>query len=243
MRIFDWFANFFVYKIFAMGSAIEKQLIVYLKIHKRKILSMRNGVHPMLSAEELEEKAKRTDQEEIYLLHVGNISTENKGHAGMIEAVKLVHDQNLDLRIKLFFVGEGHLSEGLKKLAEGYGLKDVVDFVGRIPHGEIKNYYKKVDIFIFNSKTEGGAASIMEATSAGLPVVSSHFESAREVVIEGETGFLVERGDHQAFADKIVYLSNNRDKRVSFGRRAYQFYRDEFEYEKQADMFIRELFN
>lgn len=241
MRVFDWCMNFFTYKIFAMSGAVRDQLCAYLKVHSRKILAMRNGVHPMLTQGEVDEKYKKSDQAVIQLLHVGNIRTENKGHRGMIDVMKYIKDHHSDVKVHLSFIGDGSLRKGFEDLVASYGLQDRVTFVGIVPHEEISLYYKKTDIFIFNSKTEGGAASIMEATSAGLPTVSSLFESAHEVVVDGVTGHLVPWGNIKKFAEHVTFLSLNFEKRSSMGYAAYDLYRERFIYDRLADGFISKL--
>ena len=131
----------------------------------------------------------------------------------------------------------------LEMLAKTEGIEDGAKFLGAVPHDEIKKYCKEADIFIFNSSTEGGAMSIMEAASAGLPTITSDFNSVGEVVVNNETGFIVKRDDVNEFSAKIEKLYDDFALRIKMGRNARKMYEQKFTFEVWADFFIKELFS
>lgn len=243
MRQLDWLLNFFVYKVFAMSDAISEHLIAYLKIHRKKILGMRNGVHQILSDSQIEAKWKKYDQSEFVLFHVGNMRTENKGHEAFIKTIREIVDQRPDINVKLILVGDGHMKENFVDLAKKLNVSDRVLFTGTVAHKAMKDYFLQADIFLFNSRTEGGAAGIMEATSAALPTISSNFASAHEVVLEGETGWIIARDDVKSFAKYAIQLHDDRNKRIEMSKNAFKFYKENFTYDKLADRFIEEIYS
>lgn len=243
MRILDWFLNFGTYKVFAMSDAIRDRLIEYLSIHKKKILGMRNGVHQLLTDEQVADKWDSSNSEKYTLLHVGNMHTENKGHEALIKTVKEITEQRPDIDVQLILVGDGSMKPGFVDLTKDLGIVDKVVFTGAVPHEEIKQCFLQADVFLFNSRTEGGAAGIMEATSAGLPTVSSDFASAKEVVVPGETGWIVARDDVKSFAKYAIELYESREKLVDMSKKSFEFYKENFTYARLADQFIEEIYS
>lgn len=241
-RFFEWFFDFLVYQIFAISIDVQKRLISYLAVHRKKIIAVRNGVPEILAKNEVEEKFTSSGNEKFTIFHIGNMKTENKGHHGMIQAIGKIRRDRPKIPIQFLLAGDGSMREELEALAKAEGIGAVAKFLGAVPHDELKKYFKEADVFIFNSSTEGGAMSIMEAASAGLPTVTSNFNSVDEVVINNETGFIVERDDISEFAVKIEKFYDNPTLRIKMGRRAREVYEQEFTFEIWADFFIKELF-
>jgi glycosyltransferase involved in cell wall biosynthesis len=242
MRIFDWLANFFVHKVFAMGGAIKEHLDNYLGIHKRKILAMRNGVHEMIPEVQVEKKLSTPRGEPMRLFHVGNMDTENKGHEALVRTVAILKEKYPDVNVVMTFVGDGHMRGDFEKQAKDLGVGDRITFTGWVKHDRVKEMYGESDLFLFNSQSEGGAASIMEATSAGLPTVTSNFDGVEEVTKDGETGYVVKRSDAEAFAKRTAEIYSDDELRKRLGRTAHELYKKKFAYGPSAQVFIKELF-
>lgn len=243
MLFFDWIFNFLVYKIFAVSDDVKARLVAKFPVHKNKIVSVRNGVPPILSNKEVEEKLSKIQNSFFNILHIGNMKTENKGHKGIILSIAKVHRDRPDITLRLNLAGDGGMRLEFEKLVEAEGLKDIVIFLGAVPHEEIKKYCFDADIFIFNSRTEGGSAVIMEAASAALPTVTSDFNSVNEVVVEAKTGFIVNRDNIKQFAISLERLYDNLPLRIKLARNARALYEQKFTFKIWADFFIKELFN
>src|SRR5204863_8419055 len=74
------------------------------------------------------------------------------------------------------------------------------------------------DIFVMSSITEGLGTSLLDAMAAGKPVVATTAGGIPEVVVDGETGFLVPPRDHEAMADAIVRLLKDGGLRNRMGQ-------------------------
>src|SRR3989344_5451146 len=118
---FEGLLNFLVFKIFAVSDDVRDKLVFKFPIHKRKIISVRNGVPAMLSKKETEEKLSRIQGDFFKVLHVGNMKTENKGHAGIILSVAKMSRDRGDMPIRLYLAGAGPILRDLEKLAEAKG--------------------------------------------------------------------------------------------------------------------------
>ncbi len=107
----------------------------------------------------------------------------------------------------LFLVaGDGPERSRLQEFACGLGLEKHVRFLGHC--ADVGRILAASDLFWLASDFEGMSNSVMEAMSYGLPVVASDIPPNRELVVMGETGFLVPVGDRAAFtqfADRLLF--------------------------------------
>jgi len=101
----------------------------------------------------------------------------------------------------LILIGDGNLTEELKKLACGLD----VDFVGKKKHVDLPKYLQEADVFILPSLNEGMSNSVLEAMACGLPVIVTDVGGSAELV-EGN-GIVVDKGS-------IIGLKNAIEKYI-----------------------------
>ncbi len=124
---------------------------------------------------------------------------------------------------KLVLAGDGPLLSFCQDLVRGLGIEKNVDFVGKISQQQQREYLECSVIFIQHSRiaangdSEGTPVSIVEASAAGLPVVSTKHAGIIDVIIQDKTGFLVEEGDVATMHEKISYLLDNRNVIMRMG--------------------------
>jgi len=83
----------------------------------------------------------------------------------------------------------------LERMVEDEGLADCVRIDGPVAHEELPEVYREADVFVLPSLAEGMPNVVLEAVSSGLPVVGTRVAGMRELVREGENGWLVGAGD------------------------------------------------
>ena len=105
---------------------------------------------------------------------------------------------------KFLVIGDGPRREPLEQYAAGLGIVSSVRFLGT--RDDIPRLLSTSDVFALTSHNEAKPISILEAMSAGKPVVATNVGSIKEAVIDGETGYLVRPGDANAFARRLVEL-------------------------------------
>lgn len=88
---------------------------------------------------------------------------------------------------------------------------------------DLRNVYGNSDVFVFPSITDTLGQVVMEAQAAGLPVVVSDVGGPKEIVRDGETGFVRSVTDVGAWVRAIVELAGNRERRIAMGRAAADF--------------------
>ncbi|EOZ95678.1 glycosyl transferase, group 1 [Indibacter alkaliphilus LW1] len=96
---------------------------------------------------------------------------------------------------------------------------------------DIEKYYNVSDLFILPSLNEGMSNSLLEAMSSGLPVLATPVSGTRDVVLDGEMGFVLER-DSKIFAEKIEFYLLNPDEAKKHGHNARKRIQEEFNSKK-----------
>ena len=133
----------------------------------------------------------------------------------MIDAWREVHKRHSDWIINIF--GSGEYEERVRKQITEYGLQDVV--IMKNPTDHIMEEYLKSSIYVMSSVFEGFAMVLLEAMACGIPCVSFDCPyGPRNVIKNGEDGFLVEYLNSNALAEKICKLIEDKDLRKQMGQ-------------------------
>lgn len=118
----------------------------------------------------------------------------------------------------LLIVGEGPLAEDLAAQSRDLGLSQRITFAGL--RNDVPDILAASDIFVLSSVSEGMPISILEAMASGLPTVATDVGGVRELVAEGETGFVVPARDAPAFAAPLERLCQDKALRKTQGAAA-----------------------
>tara|TARA_B100000446_G_C10247177_1_gene231779 strand:+ start:46 stop:513 length:468 start_codon:yes stop_codon:yes gene_type:complete len=119
-------------------------------------------------------------------------------------------------------IGDGPLLTSCKALVKALKMERVV-FTGAIDHNEVLRHFENTSIFIQHSVTdengnkEGTPVSVMEASAAGIPVVSTRHAGIPDVILDGETGLLVDEFDIDSMSQKIDFLLEHSAKADDMG--------------------------
>jgi len=144
---------------------------------------------------------------------VGRLDTQ-KDPFTMLETARIVKEQVPD--VVFAFAGRGPLYEQcLGRVAE-LGLSENVRWLGWLD--DTRPLVARMDLLAMSSRWEGMPNAILEAMAAGRPVVASAVGGARELVVDGVTGYLVPPRHPQALAERVVSLLRSEEKRRSMGR-------------------------
>jgi glycosyltransferase involved in cell wall biosynthesis len=138
-----------------------------------------------------------------------------KGHDQLLDAAPEIVRRHPNVRFLL--IGDGLLYEHLRSRAREAGILDNLVFAGLIPRERIPEMIAGMDVVVHTSLREGLARVLPQALAMGKPCVSFDLDGAPEVVIPGETGFLVKPGDVRELADAISELLANPQLRTRMG--------------------------
>ncbi|MGR8998720.1 MAG: glycosyltransferase, partial [Gammaproteobacteria bacterium] len=139
---------------------------------------------------------------------------EKKGAEDLLYAAAKLKKQGIVF--KLLLAGSGPLEQSLKILAVSLDLfDDDVAFLGAIAHADVAAFLRELDLFVLpcvkdiNGDMDGIPVVLMEAMLTGVPVISTRLSGIPELVIDQETGLLVEPGDRVALARAMQTIMEN----------------------------------
>ena len=155
---------------------------------------------------------------------------EQKDHATLLRAFALVHASLPEARLAI--LGGGPLEGETRRLVAELGLEDAVTLPGRT---DIRDWLERADVFVHSSRWEGFGIVLLEAMLAGLPVVATRVSAVPEVVADGETGLLVEPGDHVGLARHLESLFADRERAAALGAAGRRRALTEFSVARMAD--------
>jgi glycosyltransferase involved in cell wall biosynthesis len=135
----------------------------------------------------------------------------------LIEAWKEIKVKCPDWSLNIF--GQGPLQDRLQQQIQRYSLQDVITL--REPVKDIESQYVQHALLAMTSRYEGLPMALLEAQACGLPLVAYACKCGpRDVINEGENGFLVDEGDHAGLANRIIQLMQDERLRADMGQRA-----------------------
>ncbi|MCU1266082.1 MAG: hypothetical protein JWM21_2400 [Acidobacteria bacterium] len=141
-----------------------------------------------------------------------------------ITAFSQVHRAYPSARLRM--IGEGALLSECRKLASDLGVSDAITFLGVQNHLVVEEEMRKARCFVQHSvvaasgDSEGTPVAVLEAGATGLPVVSTKHGGIPDVVIEGQTGFLVDECDVEGMAERMLRLARDPALAGTMGRNA-----------------------
>jgi glycosyltransferase involved in cell wall biosynthesis len=154
---------------------------------------------------------KKVANDILQLLFVGRIARVRRIELLIQAAEKLTFPFHLTIaggEEKTSSVTRSGYMKELKDLTQKLNLNNKVSFAGRKTQEELKEYYRMADIFVYPSKYENFGQPLLEAGAHGLPIVATPVGVARNIIIDGETGYLISN-DPKAMSDRIHLLQDN----------------------------------
>jgi glycosyltransferase involved in cell wall biosynthesis len=200
-----------------------------------EIMTIYNGIQP-LSPNVLERDRLRADfglgPEDLLVGTIGNLTPPKNHHFLLKVASQLLQRSHLKKRIRFVIIGGGVLEDELRALARSLGIESRVLFAGQLENAV--DYLPAFDLFIMTSHYEGLSNAIMEGMLCELPCVVTDVGGNRELVTQGETGYVVRAGDHLAFADRIAELMDDASLRRAMGTRGAKRILNDFSLEQMV---------
>lgn len=198
-------------------------------------------VEPFLRADEHRDAVRRqfdfTDEDIV----VGKIARlfPLKGHEFLLKAAPAIVARNP--RVKFLLVGDGILQQPFREQIARDGLTDHFRFAGLVPPAEVSRLMGGMDLVVHTSLWEGLARVLPQALISGRPVVSYDVDGAREVVLPGETGFLLPPQSVEELATSVLALADDAELRTRFGRTGRERFTDQFRHQTMTRR-IREVY-
>lgn len=230
-----WVAQF-TDRLITVSDAMKKQSLAVNLAPANKFVTIYSGmeiekfISSKVNVEELRLKLGLPPEVPV----VGKIARLSplKGHEYLIEAAQQVIKKIPQARFLL--VGDGILKKKIINMIEKAGLRKNFVFTGIISPEEIPEVIQAMDVLVHTSLREGLARALPQALASAKPVISFDLDGAREVVIDGQTGYLIRPEDADGLAEKIIYLLSNPQLARRMGLVGQQLVRDKFGVEKMV---------
>ncbi len=180
------------------------------------------------------------DEKHLVLISVSRLGRE-KNVKFLIDAIANL-DKTTQSKIRLLIAGEGDDRRYLENRIAANGLQKTIQLIGAVSPEDIPAYYQMADIFVFASKSETQGMVVLEAMSAGLPVVAIRSSGIDDVIMDGQTGFKT-LDDIEKWNNKLRLLIEDESLRAKFSQQAIDFARqhDSSAVAKNIDQFYSEV--
>lgn len=144
------------------------------------------------------------DNERVRLLNVGSFQ-DKKNQAFVVDIAQELVDRGFDFEVHL--LGDGANRPAVESAVRDAGLDSRVFFHGNVH--DVERWMAEVDIYLHTARYEPFGLVFLEAMAAGLPCVTLDGKGNRDLIEDGRNGFLLEREDAPAFADRIIELATD----------------------------------
>ncbi len=206
----------FADKILSVSEDLKLH-IVNLGINENKVIVVPNGVDTEKFKPRGKENARdllNLPQDKNIILFVGALRS-IKGVDYLIEAAKKFVGTNTEL----YMVGrDDGLKKSLVKMAQERKIIDFIKFIGPVNHEDIPLWISASDILVLPSLSEGRPNVILEALACEVPVVATDVGGIPELMINGETGYLVPAKNPPELSEKINKLLEDENLRKKMGK-------------------------
>ena len=147
------------------------------------------------------------------------------------DLLKVIRDD-----VHLLIVGDGPQHDRLRRFRDQVCIRGKVHFLGE--RGDVSRLLPYFDVLWSTSGYEGQSNAILEAMASGVPVVATDIPGTRELVVAGETGYLVPVGDRAAFAKHTERLLNDAALASRFSAAARLRVESEFSVERMVERYV-----
>ncbi len=229
--------------IVSVADAMTDLMVEANVAPREKFTTIYSGmeVEPFLRADEHRAETRRQLGYNDDHVVVGKIARlfHLKGHEYLLAAAPRVIEHCPQVRFLL--VGDGILREKLQRQIEAAGLTPYFQFTGLVDPTRIPALIGAMDVVVHLSLREGLARVLPQGLIAGRPVVSYDIDGAREVVIPGETGFLLPPMSTDPLVDALTTLADDRQLRERLGATGRARFTDLFRHQHMTRR-LRELY-
>ena len=202
----------------AVSENLKQFIVEKVRVSPERVKVLYNGVDalPHYSSADVAQCRKELGLPENHQIVgvVGNLYPV-KGHQYLIEGIPSVLEKCPSTSFVL--AGRGQMEGELRAQAHRLGVEKRVCFLGL--RQDIARILAMLDVFVLPSLSEGFSMAILEAMIAGKPVVATEVGGNPELVLDGETGFLVPPRDSRMLAAKLVTLLMDRQQSAEFAAR------------------------
>lgn len=242
-KIHGWMINNdFAHRLVTVSQRVRRVAMEEEAIRPEKISVILNGIVPVTL-----EGSPSTVRKQIHdefgvrldgylMLSVGRVTVQ-KGHTYLLDAIPAVLNAFPDT--VFIIAGDGHLRETLYEESVQLGIDGSTHFLGT--RSDIPELLYAADVFVMPSLWEGLPLALLEAMSAGLPVVATKVEGVESIIVDGENGYMISPQDVDALSAALIKILEDAEARAHFGRRNKDLVEQEYTIDRMCERY-EELF-
>ncbi len=158
-------------------------------------------------------KAENIDKKSLVIGLIGRLE-DQKGHTFFIKALPKIVTEHPNVQV--LFVGDGNLKDSLLEQTKRNGTEGYISFLGF--RKDLPELLSIIDVLVLPSLFEGMPLTLIEAAAMGVPVVATSVDGSKDVVLDGETGYLLSHPNKtEIIVEYVNKLLNHQQLRLSMG--------------------------
>ena len=221
--LLDKFLFFFSDKIFCCSQWTTNYYLNYTE--KSKIQTLHNWTPNI-------EKITKKDKNIFVCL---NSFEHHKGVLTLLKAISIVVRKNRNFTLELYGDGNQKVEKEMRMFIKDKNLEKVIKIYQRRENTE--EIYNNSFCLVQPSFIEPFGMTIIEAMSHSKVVIASKAGGPEEIIIDGKTGYLVDKNDEEALAEKMLFLLENKEKAYQMGKNGFERFRKYFSEERVLPIF------
>jgi colanic acid/amylovoran biosynthesis glycosyltransferase len=154
----------------------------------------------------------------------------------LLETCAVLRDREIEFRCVM--VGDGAERSDLEAIRRGLNLDHFVEMVGELERGEVRDWWRRADLAVLSSDSEGMPVSLIEAAACGVPAVATRVGGIPELIGDGVTGVLTAPRDPSALANALARMLADPQRAFEMGQAARRRVIDRFSLRLQLDGLI-----
>lgn len=224
-------------RVICVSNAVRETVLEREKLDPGRTIVIHNGIEQARRVDNGSSAIRRRweiTEESPVVGMVANLNRSVKGVEYFLDAVPSILEAVPETRF--IVLGRGREERPLKEKARRLGIDSYVIFAGY--QEEVERYYSIMDISVLTSLSEGLSITLLESMNYALPVVVTRVGGNPELVVDGQTGYLVPPRDPASFAARVVELLRNPVLRSSMGEAGYRRIRESFRIDDVAERYL-----
>jgi len=227
----------------SVADAMTDRMVNAGIARREKFITLYSGmdVDLFLNSEATRQEVRRQlgyDHDQIVVGKVARLFN-LKGHSDVIRAARSVVDRQP--KVQFLFVGDGILKDSLRLEISRNNLDKHFQFTGLVAPRRVAELMGAMDLVVHASLREGLARALPQALIAGKPVVSYDVDGAREVVMQGVTGYLIPPCNVVQLGEAIAKLVGDQESRRRMGQEGSRQLRGLFRHQAMTES-LRKLY-
>lgn len=218
VRAFSRLIRICTHGYISLASFVTESLINN-KVNPQKILTITNPAELGLFDFKISYNILQSCPSAIYV----GVQNEGKGQLTLIKAVKLLKDRGLLIHVSLVgdIINEEYHRRNLDYVKNN-NLDSNIQFLGKVDNIVLRKTISTYDIYVCPSEMEMSPYNILEAKSAGMPIIASSVGGIPDIITDGEDGLLIPAKSERDLADAIELLLKENKLRKKIGESAYK---------------------